>query len=75
MAKKLGPLRKRPVKKMPAAAQKKGERFEMLLGKREKREFQAAAKRHGISLAHWLRLAAWKVINEHGGSVELVELE
>lgn len=61
-------------KKKPAS-QKKTERLDMMLGKKEKKAFQDAAKRQGISLAQWLRLAAWKVINEHDGRVELIELE
>ena len=50
-------------------------RMELKMSKREKKVFTEAAARHGISLSHWLRLAAWRTINEKQGSVELVELD
>jgi hypothetical protein len=43
--------------------------------KQEKAVFTEAEIRHGISLPHWMRLAAWSTINEKQGAVQLVRLE
>jgi hypothetical protein len=51
------------------------ERVELRMSVREKRTFQEAAARYGLTLSHWLRLAAWQTINEHEGKVALVELD
>ena len=64
-------------RKSSAAAVKKSldERLEIRLGEREKAAYQVAANRQGISLAHWLRLAARTVLKDHDGKVELVNLD
>jgi uncharacterized protein (DUF1778 family) len=46
------------------------ERVELRMSSEEKELFQAAAKRHHISLSHWMRLACRLVINKHEGKVE-----
>jgi len=51
------------------------ERVELRMSVRDRRTFQEAAQRQGVSLSHWLRLAAWRVINEHDGKVALVDLD
>jgi hypothetical protein len=51
------------------------ERVELRMSVRDRSTFQEAAQRQGISLSHWLRLAAWRIINEHEGKVVLVDLD
>jgi len=62
-------------KKSRTAGPVLGKRFELRMSPKEKRAFQAAARAQGIPLALWLRLAAWKVVNDHDGRVELLELD
>jgi predicted HicB family RNase H-like nuclease len=64
--------KKRSAKAAPTALT---ERVELRMSKREKRTFQKAAASQGISLSQWLRLACWKITNEHDGKVTLVDLE
>ena len=51
------------------------ERVELRMSAAEKKEFQEAADMQGISLSHWLRLAAWQTVNQHDGKVQLVNLD
>ena len=47
-----------------------GDRIDIRLKGEEKEIFsKAAAANQNMSLSQWLRLAAWRVINEHGGKV------
>ena len=64
-------------RKRSAAAVKKSldGRVELRLNEREKTAYQSAANRQGISLSHWLRLAARTVLKDHDGKVELVNLD
>jgi uncharacterized protein (DUF1778 family) len=50
------------------------ERVEIRMSGDEKDAFQMAAKRQGITLSQWLRLAAQLVIQEHGGRVKLLDM-
>jgi uncharacterized protein (DUF1778 family) len=52
-----------------------GERIECRMSRQEKDAFQAAARRQGITLSQWLRLAAWRIIHEYDGKVQLVEVK
>lgn len=52
-----------------------GERLELRLSQAEKAAFMAAARRQSISLSLWLRLAAWQIIDEHGGAAKLRTLD
>lgn len=51
------------------------DRLELRMTALEKRTFEEAARRFGVSLSHWLRLAAWQAIKEHGGKVQLVQTD
>jgi uncharacterized protein (DUF1778 family) len=62
-------------KKKTAAPSKLEERIELRLPDDEKHAFQQAAAKQRISLSLWLRLAALKVIKEHDGRVQLLELQ
>jgi uncharacterized protein (DUF1778 family) len=62
-------------KKKKAAATGLSERLELRLSAKEKRLFQEAATRQGITLSHWLRLAAWRIVNEHEGRVKLIDID
>ncbi len=64
-------------RKRPTAESKKSldERVELRMTEREKAAYQEAANRQGISLSHWLRLAARRIVNDHDGKVDLVNLD
>lgn len=47
----------------------------MRMTRNEKQLFQDAANRQGISLSHWLRLAAWTIVKQHDSKVQLLDLE
>jgi hypothetical protein len=66
---------KRKPRTTSPAALTKGERCELRLSKKDKEAFLNAAASQGIPLSLWLRLAAWKVINDHQGKVELLNLD
>ncbi|MBN8627340.1 MAG: hypothetical protein J0M17_17825 [Planctomycetes bacterium] len=50
-------------------------RVDLRISSAEKKLFQEAANRQGIGLSQWLRLAAHKVVNDHHGKVELINLD
>lgn len=51
------------------------ERVELRMSAQEKKTFEDAADKQGLSLSHWLRLAARMAIVKHDGKVALIELE
>jgi uncharacterized protein (DUF1778 family) len=61
-----------PKKKQPNPTLEK--RVELRMSAKDKAAFQQAASRQRISFSLWLRLAAWRVINEHDGRVQLLDL-
>lgn len=63
-------------KRTTAAAKKSlNNRVELRLSENEKAAYQEAANAQGISLSHWIRLAARTVLQDHDGRVELVSLD
>jgi hypothetical protein len=62
-------------KRRKPVAQVLGERVDMRMTRNEKQLFQDAATRQGISLSHWLRLAAWTIVKQHDSKVQLVNLD
>lgn len=59
----------------PRTAPSLGNRLNLRITDDEKVRFKEAARRQGITLSQWLRLAAWQVLNEHEGKVKLLDLE
>ena len=51
------------------------QRVELRMSATEKKSFQEAASKQGLTLSHWIRLAARIVVAQHDGKVQLVELE
>jgi predicted HicB family RNase H-like nuclease len=50
-------------------------RVDLRISEREKAAYLEAASRQGISMSHWLRLAARTVLKDNDGKVELVQLD
>jgi len=48
-------------------------RIDLRLSPAEKKQYEDAAARQGIGVSLWLRLAARRVVAEHGGKVQLVD--
>ena len=51
------------------------ERVELRISADEKDLFSEAAKRYGLTLSQWLRLAARMVLVQQDGKIEFVEIE
>lgn len=62
-------------KRRKPVAQVLAQRVDMRMTRNEKQLFQDAANRQGISLSHWLRLAAWTIVKQHDSKVQLLDLE
>lgn len=45
-------------------------RLQVLIDEKEYREFQAVARRHGVTLAEWVRQALRQARSDHPGTVE-----
>lgn len=63
--------RKSPGRPKKPADIRLSERLELRLSADEKDTFSEAAARQQISLAHWIRLAAWQVVKKNNGAVQL----
>ena len=50
-------------------------RLDMRMSEDEKRMFQKAAQRQGLTLTQWIRLAALLVLRKHDGKVEHAVLD
>jgi hypothetical protein len=42
---------------------------------KEKDSFLEAARGCGLTLSQWMRLAAWQIVDQHGGKVKLRQLD
>jgi predicted HicB family RNase H-like nuclease len=58
----------------PRTAAALNKRVDIRVNDEERERFREAARKQGITLSQWLRLAAWQAITDHGGKVKLLDL-